>query len=278
MGVTGGRLEDGAFTLMLSGKQATRVVFLSRGDRVLGDEEVGLGSSAIPVPPQTARFVVVGLGAPTKPMTRTQPDVIATHRTHRPISMEHARGKAAAGFDEDSLLLRVGARLYLGRGCLLRIVKGDSVSPRRIDAVRAPDLLPTAREIDTLLPGGIGTLAVLVRGAAGQTLAELDREARLRDGKLSLVAMRSEDGKLGRPITVVRGDDALIVRDFGSKADWTLNLIRGAHRRIAGVAVLPGTAKEHAVRFAAMERWDLVEDGPLSRGGGTAVRLVRTKR
>lgn len=274
-GVEGGRLPDERLRLGLSGTQALRVVFLGRGDRVVGDDELPPGKHAIDVPAGSARAWVVGLGAPDKAKGRFAESVVRSHATRRPITLSQARrSQVTVGFDEDSLLLRLGARLYLGRGCLVRTVQGEAPTRRVVDGVRGRALLGVSDAVSVDLPAGRSTLAVLVRPMAGLDLAaEVKRERMGLRVDPSAVMEASDGVKLGRVITLLRPDGVLLLRDVLAEDDWTVTVRRGAKRRLGGIALLPGDARSQAKVLDAQERWDLVEDGPLTAKGSSLVRL-----
>ena len=274
-GVEGGRLPDERIRLGLSGTQAHRVVFLGRGDRVVGDDELPPGKHVLEAPAGSVRVWVVGLGAPDKPKGRFAESVVRSHATRRPISLSQARrSQVTVGFDEDSLLLRLGARLYLGRGCLVRTVQGEAPTRRAVDGVRGQALLGVSDAVSVDLPAGRSTLAVLVRPMAGLDLAaDVKRERMGLRVDPSAVTEASAGVKLGRVITLLRPDGVLLLRDVLAEDDWTVTVRRGARRRLGGVALLPGDARSQAKVLDAQERWDLVEDGPLTAKGSSLVRL-----
>ena len=257
-----------------SGTQAIRITAMDKSGALLNEREFMDKNGQWQLPPLTARVAITGLGK----MFEDVPDNNGQGKMGIVSLKESSNGFAVAGWQEHSQLIQVSGLTLLARGAVIRM--GAMLDTRRRARivrqamVNASDLLKQHAVIETFLPNDIETVAIHV---------EINDHAKLREITEGLAVSSKEFIFSEQPVCIVDKQSAVLLyaveglfRENGKtvKSFGCIGTATQPGWSVTGVMGMKGDCNGWVRRFADAAGFAIVENGPLTPTGVSAVQFI----
>ncbi len=246
--------------LVLRGEGAARTTVLDRGGEPLMDVET-VGNTQLVLPVGSATVAVTGLGRVRS--TQRQPGLGT-------VTLEEAtHAVPVVGWQSHSELVALTDTTLMARGALLRLSSAAAPLAGR-GCVRAHEAVSRQTGLQTLLPMGVRTVAVVIDEGAEDAAGDLASSF----GLSAQNAVLSDD-----PVVLVAGQRTLLVYEvLKTDVDAPWIVISQAFSTAWSAAGVLGFQAPPSVWVPLLTGTDLdalVEDGPLSATGGLRLQFIQ---
>lgn len=246
--------------LQLRGDGAARVCVLDRGGLPLMDVET-VGAVRLALPEGASLVAVTGLGRVRE--KRREPAMGAV------TLAEATHAVPVVGWQSHSELVALSDTTLQARGALLRLSASTAALARR-GTVRAHDAVSRQTGLETLLPPGVRTIAVVLDEGPGELQGDLASSFGLSVRHAELSA---------EPVVIAAGHRTVLVYEV-LKADvdapWiVVSLAFTTAWSVGGVMGFQARPDVWVPLLAEAELDTLVEDGPLSATGSLLLQFTK---
>ena len=261
------------WSVAVSGVAAVRITCLTRGGKVLSDQElVPAAPATIPVPASAAMLAVTCLGKVPTTVAGAPAGGLAAAFGRVTFGTVPQGKMPAVGWQTGNLLPQVGPSALLGRGaCLILPSPRAALRARRATTqamVRASEAMVNQPGVETWLPIGVGVVMIILDQQDPTAAANGDLAIAVDGATLSTPPLRVVGGRRRALLYDVLqrkpGVDHMVVA-VASTTGW----------RLAGAVGLPGRAQEWAAYMHGGVPEHIVPEGPLTPDGQVTVRLTQ---
>lgn len=245
--------------LVLRGDGAARTTVLDRGGVPLMDVET-VGSIKLVLPEGSAMVAVTGLGR----VRGTQRELALGAVT----LAEATHAVPVVGWQSHSELVALTDTTLMARGALLRLSAAAAPLAQR-GTVRAHEAVDHQTGLETLLPMGVRTVAIVLDDGPGELTADL----------ASSLGLSAQNAVLSdEPVIIAAGNRTILVYEVlkaDVEAPWiVISLAFSTAWSASGVMGFQAPPAVWVPLLAGTDLDTLVEDGPLSATGGLRLQFI----
>ncbi|MBV1920706.1 MAG: hypothetical protein KUG73_08475, partial [Pseudomonadales bacterium] len=276
----------------ISGNQGVKISTLNRGGVLLTEKEFGSGDHQWQPPHKTARIAITGLGK-----IQSEKLKVSQAASMGAITLgESNNGFAAVGWQQHSQLVQISKLTLLGRGAVVHLNapleltrKGRVVRQAIVDA---SDITRSNDTFETLLPSNVDLVCIQIQSPSASTTQDISEalgisspELVLSDKPLSIIGAQHtllvyqvEGWAYTKSTSKDKNNDKTNDKPESPKSiahiGTTTSTSDNVGLKVTGVFGLQGDRHQWMKRLTENSSLPIVENGPLSPAGQTAIQFI----